>query len=608
MKKVLPTTILTILFLTLATPCQAALPTWDPTGDDIVCNPRQGVRRLYGLGHLEANGQYIECSGEVFVLWSQIEPQEGEYDWTALDEKLDEAVRQNKETSFALGISGNSLPGYQAEMPSWVFEAMQEEANLCCNGITWLGTRYTPVPWNTTFQEKLTNILTAARDHIKANPDYDRLISAVIPYCGGPWGEMNLCMGAYVGCHGYGSWEEWTNAGYTHERFANTVLDLIGIYMDLFPDKPCALQLGNGMFWGDPTNPSQSRRPADIVKAAALARYGTRVILKFNGFGPNGTTPDMILCQNHYCSAESAHRYPEDWCWYEGGTEVCGPEDEDQYFDRFLGSALGGGLQWYGPNWDHELASNPNSFIYFARHAGAQIMNLETAFPATIQTGTAAGFSFQWFNRGNFPLFKTRLEDTVVGGITYQKGFPTSYKIFVDLVDGQGQTAYHTTFTPNPPTLDWVLPDGRCLGSPGLCNPYNPDATPDWIKQKGPVIHNVAKTLDVPLNISSGEYEVRIGLSDPHDDTKRWNLVNTTGNDGTARYGVGTITVTSNLHLASGVNKITWPTSPAPNQFSALLATGTITHQEGRLQKSWTPGFSNQDGHTETGKEYLIKQ
>ena len=599
MKKLLPTTLLITLFLTLKTPCQAALPTWDPTGDDIVCNPRQGVRRLYGLAPLRANGQEISCSGEIFVLWAQIEPQEGEYDWTALDEKLDEAVRQNKKTSFSLGASGNSLPGYPREMPQWAYDAMQSEADVCCNGVTWLGSRYTPVPWNTIFQEKLTNILAAARDHIRANPDYDHLVSAVIMYCGGPWGEMNLS--------GYGSWEEWANAGYTHELFASAVLDLTDIYMDLFPDKPCALQLGNGLFYKDPTNPAQNRRPADIVKSKALQRYGTWVILKINGFGDRGAvTPDMGRCRNHLCSAETVHSYDSKFCWYEDGNEVCGPENEDQYFDHFMGPALTGYLQWYGPNVEKEFAGNPESFTYFARHAGAQIMNLETIFPATTTAGTAVNFNFKWFNRGNFPLFKTELQPVVIGGVTYQKGFPASYKIFVDLIDEQGQTAYHTTLTPNPPTTSWVLPDTWCLRHPAAseCNPYTPPG------RFGDIRYIVTHNIPLPITFLAGTYKVRIGLSDPDDDTRRWNLVNTPGGDGTGRYEVGTITVAGGMQLRPGWNRLGWLSSYTPARLSALVTgdQGAITYQAHGFWQPWARGFGGRNKLTSGGETYYLKR
>jgi len=540
---------LSLFCFALSSPTLAALPRYDPTGTDIVCNPRQGLRRLYGLGGLlrSTDKKDLSCSGEVFVLWSQIEPQEGVYNWTALDEKLNEAVAKNKETTLSLGVSGNGLPslGYPVETPAWVFQAMQNEANNCCGGITKLGTRSTPVPWNTVFQSKLRNILRAMRNHLKENPAYDRLVSAIIMYCGGPWGEMNLCSGGKLGCNRYGSWEEWTKAGYTHQKFSQAVLDLIDIYMDVFPDKPCALQLGNGMWWGDPNRPSDnSQQPSVVVKKEAIKKYGTRIILKFNGFGVSGTTPDADLCKNYYCSAESAHRYPDDWCWHEGGSRVCKPSTEDEYFDHFLGRALTEGLQWYGPNYvsqgeeskeesKSEFLSNPQTFTYFARHAGAQIMNLKTTFPENIQTGKEVNFTFKWFNRGNLPLFKTKLQG--------KKGVPVSYKIFVDLVNLQGQTIYHTTFTPNPPTTEWKLPDTYCLTHPNVCNPNNPENTPEWIKQKGNIVHTVNQQIFFPATIPSGNYKVFIGLSDPDDDNQRWNLVNTPGNDGSGRYEVGTI-------------------------------------------------------------------
>jgi len=534
-----------VSFLSFASPVAAHDFNNDPSGTDIVCNSLQGVRTLYFVGGLVAPGHGdISCSGEVFVLWSQIEPEEGVYVWDALDAKLDQAVEQNREVTFTLGVSGNGLEEYPVEAPDWLFEVMQSEADLCCRGITRLGTRSTPIPWNTVFQAKLKTILEKIRDHIRSNPEYDRLVSAIVMYCGGPWGEMNLCHGGRVGCHLYGTWEEWVEAGYTHQGFAEAVMDLIGVHMEVFRDRPGILQGGNGMFWGDPNPPSGNYweiRPGSIVGGKAVAKYGTRIIFKKNGFGTVQTTPAGEICALHRCSEESGHNYPDAWCWWEDGQEVCGPSNEDEYFDHFLRFALTGHLDWLGPSFTTEFPQNPNALAFFARHAGAQIMNLATTFPSVVETGQAAEFRFEWFNRGNLPLYKTALVGV--------KGVPVSYNILVDLVDSSGNTVFHQVFLPTPGTQDWPLTES--LAVPGWCVPGSGSRNPTQI---------INRRIFFPLSLASGEYKVLIGLSDPKDDSVRWNLVNTDGNDGTARYEVGTIQITEGDYpFGAGWNTGVWP-------------------------------------------------
>ncbi|MCG2686167.1 hypothetical protein L6258_02245, partial [Candidatus Parcubacteria bacterium] len=322
-------------------------------------------------------------------------------------------------------------------------------------------------------------------------------------------------------------------------------MDLIDIYMDVFEDKPGILQGGEGMFWGDPNPPSGNYwdiRPGSIVWGGAPRKYGTRIIFKKNGFGTVQTTPAGEICALHRCSEESGHNYPNEWCWWEDGEEVCGPANEDEYFDHFLRFALTGHLDWLGPSFTTEFPQNPNALAFFARHAGAQIMNLSTTFPSVVAAGQVAEFRFEWFNRGNLPLYKTAL----VGA----RGVPVSYNILVDLVDSAGNTVFHQVFLPTPGTQDWAQTDTWSLAVPGRCFPGAGGSNP---------IQITTRRIFFPLSLPSGEYEVLIGLSDPEDDDRRWNLVNTDGNDGTGRYEVGTIQILEGDYpFGSGWNAGMW--------------------------------------------------
>ena len=505
----------------------------DPSGTDIVCNPLQGIRSLYY--HL---GDLVYCSEEIPVIWNDIEAQEGHYNWTKLDGRLNKAIQTKKYFTITLGLAGLQ---HGQETPSWVFQAMQSEANQCCGGKVKLGNAAIPIPWNSVFRNKLKNTLTALNNHLNSYLDSRQakyLFSAVNAHSGGPYGEMNLCSGGHPGSATYGYWDEWVNAGYSHQKFAQSVLDILDIYMGIF-ETPVAVQRGNGLLWCDPKPPGdQNLWPSVVVHKQGSSRYGIKLILKQNGFGISGTTPDQNLCQTHRCSAESAHRY-NTWCKKIPGNEQSqcpssGPTPE-QYYKYFIFQGLVGGLDWYGPNRQQETgdnrANNP-ARDFFARHAGAQISNLKTEFPNQTAPGQSVQFSFLWFNRGNLPLYKIKNQG--------KKGVQASYKIFVDLVNDSGQTTFHTAFTPNPATQNWPLLHGRNFRYPPKINPNNQEAQ-----------QAISQSINLPSNIPNGNYKVYIGLSEPDSDEIRWKLVNMPqgSHDDQGRYRVGQITIGSDVPI-----------------------------------------------------------
>lgn len=300
---------------------------------------------IYILDNLPPPGGEYATSGSVIVDWRDLEPREGEYHWELLNNP-DIAynpwhdvflVREGRDGTYpkpapamyfrAAHNSGKKLRFKvrvtEGAMPVWLFggqdgnepaittsygstcayKDLQQAHDLKpdCHGAEdiVIAQDYPlypkkeessePVWWNKNFKEKYKKFLIELGKQINANPMLYESIEFVEASLGS-YGETIL----------YGKVESITDnnegpsqilfkgAGYNNALYVNTVLDLLSYYVQAFPSLPIALSLGNGLYPSAVDDGSGVTTVEGDITRGAMTKFGSRVYLKFAGFGAGG--------------------------------------------------------------------------------------------------------------------------------------------------------------------------------------------------------------------------------------------------------------------------------------------------------------------------------
>jgi hypothetical protein len=508
-------------------PSTAALPPFQidtSLPNTIVLNREQGLGQCHWLDPVIISHPYIGWAydaGESISAWSSIEPQPGVFYW----DKVDNEVRKAHDRGKRIWLQVMTSEGMT---PQWAINA----------GVAMVGSRGgLPVPWDPTYLRLLRRVVHAMAARYDGNPT----VEAIVIAAGGCYGEMTIC-----DAQSYG--DAWRAAGYTDAVFVQAVDDIIDLYLEEehvwedgtlthgFRQTPIVLQLGAGLY-----GMGAAREP---VVDYAMAKYGMRVWLKFNGLGGGGGVTSIY--ENYNTTTRV-------------GYEPAGSAD---FLDRpqfYVMQALNEHSSYLcfqdtyfymtGSVWDQarDLA---------ARYLGSQIVFQGIEAPASVLSGQDYLFTTQWVNRGTTPL--------MYGLRVGIKDLPTSYDIEIAFVNpATGATAFAYTFTPSTPTTDWY------------------SAQPVRIEEY----------VSIPATVPAGAYDVRVALVRPdlpETDTRRYfQLVNTDLADGSGRYTVAGIAV-----LNSGGT----PETPgAPTRTPTPTRTRTLTPTPTRTQTptlTRTPTFT----------------
>lgn len=276
-----------------------------------------------------------------------------------------------------------------------------------------------PIWWNTKFQEELQTTLLALGNHIESNSDLKSHIEFVEASVGN-FGEMilygktetfwakcnnspnyqlfygdhnvcechdhevsqNLCPSSALGTPNYfctynyknnpdnfpSGVKKWMGAGYTNKRYFDAVMNILGFYIEAFPTLPIALSVGTGLYPGNPEiyNTDCSIKEKDDqgyyyhmtrnVLPAAMAKWGSRIYLKFAGFGIGGGYADGFTqyCRDTHitrCIYESFGGITQWSNWSAWSTEASpGHTNNHTLEGAFIGGANNGAyiiMMWY---------------------------------------------------------------------------------------------------------------------------------------------------------------------------------------------------------------------------------------------------------------------
>jgi len=486
------TLLLACLALSLASvaPIQAAepddeLPPFriDPNlPPEIVLNKDQGLGQCHWVAPDILSIPYVSWAydaGQTASGWASIEPEEGVFNWEALDAEIAKARSLGKRIWLELHTT-------EGQTPQWARDA----------GVELVGSRGgTPVPWNETYQRLLRRAVHA----MAARYDDDPTVDAINLMAGGCYGEMAICARRT-------DTPAWEQAGYTDERFIEAVKQIIDIYLEEeyewedgsrthgFLKTPVVLQLGAGLYGHTTT----VIRP---VVEYAISKYGMRVWLKYNGFGGGN---DMGWLYPQYNTVTRVGYEP-------AGNSLDFLMKPKEYVRTALdqhASYLCLQRPYFNitdPKWQEarELA---------ARYLGAHIINQGVDAPDQVVAGQEYVFITNWVNRGTTPLMRPERQGV--------KDVPASYDILIAFVDpASGAPVFEHSFTPTVPTTNWY------------------SAEPIRIEEAIHIPASVAAgTYDLRIALPHP-------ASPPHDEQHYFRLTNVDLHDGSGRYTVGEITV-----------------------------------------------------------------
>lgn len=97
--------------------------------------------------------------GQVMERWAPLEPKQGQYDWTALDAKLAELAKQNRNTTVQ--VNGN-------EKPLWMFDKIPYHPERISYQIQ--DKKGTLMFWHPLFEKTYLDFIAAFAKHIKESP------------------------------------------------------------------------------------------------------------------------------------------------------------------------------------------------------------------------------------------------------------------------------------------------------------------------------------------------------------------------------------------------------------------------------------------------------
>jgi hypothetical protein len=455
----------------------------DPTlPPDIVVNAEQGLGQCHWVEASILSLPYVSWgydAGATASAWAAIEPQPATYNWAPLDAEINKAHDLGKHIWLELLTT-------EGQTPQWARDT----------GVALVGSRGgTPVPWNETYQRLLRRAVHA----MAARYDDDPTVDAINMMGGGCYGEMAICASETDA-------SAWEQAGYTDGMFIEAVKQIIDIYLEDehhwedgstshgFRQTPVVLQLGGGLYG----HTAAVIRP---VVEYAVAKYGLRVWLKYNGLG---------------ASHDMGWLYPEYSAFTRVGYEPAGtsPDLMSQPKD-YVQAALDQHASYLCLQKMYLSASEPQwqeARELAARYLGTQIVLQGLEAPAEVDAGQEYSFVTNWTNRGTVPLMRPERQ-----GI---KDVPASYDVWLGFVSPTGgATLFEQTFIPAVSTTNWYT------------------AQPVRIEQ----------AITIPASLPSGDYDLQIALVNPDqpqdNEARNFRLVNTALDNGRGRYALGKVTV-----------------------------------------------------------------
>jgi len=515
--------------------------------NNIVYNPYQGLGVCHWLSPTILSDPIVSWAYDASnegVFWTNVEPQENQFNWTGMDSLVNLAQSKGKK----IWLQVYNAQGY---VPQWALNktvngqkmVIMGGATSDCNAME----ANIPLPWDEVYLGLWQKVIHEMAQRYDNNPT----VEAIIIMAGGGYGEMVVCST----CGSKGCWakvsgcsQSSSNSGCENNptcvqcvdtKFADAVKGLIDLYLSEFQNKPIVLQLGNGLNFTTHSSSAVIKPVLDY----AIPKYGLRVLLKTNGWHCGSCEGNVCdnghggIAQNYYTNFGA------------GDLTKFGLEPRGKPNDNENASAGGYAVPdfnsmincrnkisyaclqdayWEGTR----LQSFSPGRESLARDIGAKVGLREVTYPDSVTAGQTYPFSVKVKNLGDVPPFRPKRE--INGGTPKDKA--ASYQLTFQLIK-DNQIDFHYELDLNPGSNTWT---------------NNQENT-------------FSANIPIPAAINNGSHELRVALFDPEGKQKfrqeYFRFLNRDILDAEGRAKIGTVSVSGGTGTTSSPTPTPSPTS-----------------------------------------------
>ncbi len=343
----------------------------------------RGVFSLFGAGQ-KANDLALDNPNVTGITlrqnWAELEPTEGNFDWTFLDGEVARAAAAGKPVLLRINT--------QSGKPTWVTEAIE-----AAGGIFFTfeddGTAVTiPVFWDPTFLARKTAMIRALGSHFSGNSTVAIVAASFANAVSEDWNVPHTAPEIL----------DWLAAGYTSEKLLDAGRQIIDTTMEAFPDQLVTLAIGgNGhVGMGGPNLDLTATYVAANAIATARASWPGRLIVQINSLstfnpaapGSDGSPWNVLWNSQPDVAAQMLY-----WCYDEPTYRVNNgvPGDPAAVLMKSIDSAVS-----YGTNfieiYQKDVINLPEVIAYARNRLGpAGLLNVSTRLQVGGDEGVAIG-------------------------------------------------------------------------------------------------------------------------------------------------------------------------------------------------------------------------
>ncbi len=334
------------------------------TSNDVLLNPGKGWV-LYGSpSDQSASTMAYATVGYVRYDWASIEPTEGHYNWSVIDNDLNAWVAQGKQFAFGV-MNADSSSNTRYVTPSWVFA--DGAASVRCTTFDDLtgrsGIQIEPV-WNDPiFLQKVRNFLAALAQRYDNNPHI-----------------------AYIDVRSYGNWGEQHVYGIPPSvpLSAADVQTHIQMYRDAFKHTQIIVP------WG--TSDYNSTYDWAVNNGVGMRRDGMLV-------DSNGS--ELTRAQG---KAPSVFEFYGSYQWLTASGQW---NDAKLQQEVEIGKPSYIGMGQWGNDAQAMLGKEPTLISDLANHMGYDFVLTNVTLPTSITANSPMNISLSWLNQGVSYLYKS---------------------------------------------------------------------------------------------------------------------------------------------------------------------------------------------------------
>jgi hypothetical protein len=187
----------------------------------------QGIFQFTGTP--QYSNPYIK--GAVLVVpWSQVEPQQGVFNWSSVNSQISSWVSAGKKV--AIRIQANELG--DTDTPSWVFSGGVPQINP-------YGSVKSPIFWNTTYLSDIQTLAKNFASEYNGNPNVSWVQATI-----GVYSETKVDTDNSSGAQAV-----WDKNGYSDPLWFSTVKTMAGYYQQYFTKTPLAVSIDKSFIDGN---------------------------------------------------------------------------------------------------------------------------------------------------------------------------------------------------------------------------------------------------------------------------------------------------------------------------------------------------------------------